>query len=121
MNTKVLEKIYKGNVELSEVNVELALIDDLKQLTVNGRKTESGMVNAFLDAKTISQKGLQFAKEHLINLENVRNIVNTMKSQADDLGIDITKVKEWKDGYDFLNTNPKGATDVMIKKFESLK
>lgn len=29
MNTKVLEKIYKGNVELSEFNVELGLRDDV--------------------------------------------------------------------------------------------
>lgn len=29
MNTKVLEKIYKGNVELSEVNVELATVKEI--------------------------------------------------------------------------------------------
>ena len=79
------------------------------------------MVEGQLEVKNIAQRTLQFAKEHLKNLDNVSKLSNQMKTQADGLGIDITKVAEYRSAFDFLNSNPKAATEVIIKKLENLK
>ena len=121
MNTKILKKINSINkVELFEIKVDLALLDDLKSILTKARQDSSEMVNNYVEARSLAKKGIESAKLHLKNLENVSKLINDIKSQGDSLGIDITKIREWKDGYDFLNGNPKNATEIMIKKMESL-
>ena len=123
----ILDKINKADeiqankVELGKHEVELALIDDLKEIVAKGKQVQGSMVEGQLEVKNIAQRTLQFAKEHLKNLDNVSKLSNQMKTQADGLGIDITKVAEYRSAFDFLNSNPKAATEVIIKKLESLK
>ena len=123
----ILDKINKADeiqankVELGTHEVELALIDDLKEIVAKGKQVQGSMVEGQLEVKNIAQITLQFAKEHLKNLDNVSKLSNQMKTQADGLGIDITKVAEYRSAFDFLNSNPKAATEVIIKKLESLK
>lgn len=122
----ILDKINRADeiqskVELGKHEVELALIDDLKEIVTKGKQVQSSMVEGQLEVKNIAQRTLQFAKEHLKNLDNVSKLSNQMKTQADGLGIDITKVAEYRSAFDFLNSNPKAATEVIIKKLESLK
>ena len=121
----ILDKINKAyEVEATKLGtheVELALIDDLKQIVAKGKQVQGSMVKGQLEVKNIAQRTLQFAKEHLKNLDNVSKLSNKMKTQADALGIDITKVAEYRSAFDFLSSNPKAATEVIIKKLESLK
>lgn len=122
----ILDKINRADeiqskVELGTHEVELALIDDLKEIVAKGKQVQGSMVEGQLEVKNIAQRTLQFAKEHLKNLDNVSKLSNQMKTQADGLGIDITKVAEYRSAFDFLNSNPKAATEVIIKKLESLK
>jgi hypothetical protein len=115
------DEIQANKVELGTHEVELALIDDLKEIVAKGKQVQGSMVEGQLEVKNIAQRTLQFAKEHLKNLDNVSKLSNQMKTQADGLGIDITKVAEYRSAFDFLNSNPKAATEVIIKKLESLK
>jgi RNA 3'-terminal phosphate cyclase len=122
----ILDKINRADeiqskVELGKHEVELALIDDLKEIVAKGKQVQGSMVEGQLEVKNIAQRTLQFAKEHLKNLDNVSKLYNQMKTQADGLGIDITKVAEYRSAFDFLNSTPKAATEVIIKKLESLK
>jgi translation initiation factor 2 alpha subunit (eIF-2alpha) len=121
MKESILKKMYQGNVELSEIKVDLAMIDDLKNILNKAKQINSEMVDNYVNAQLFAKKGIESGKIHLKNLENVSQLVNDIKSQADLLGLDISKVKEWRDGFDFLSGNSKSATEVMIKKMEGLK
>jgi len=123
MNKNILNKLaqFEKNVELSEVKVDLALIDDLKNILNKAKVIQAGMNDNYLEALKMANQGVQLAKQHLKNLDDVSKLVNTIKSQADDLGLDVTKNKDWQNGFDFLHNMSKNATDVLIKKLESLK
>lgn len=110
-----------NEVKLGKHEVELAAIDELVSLVNKSREVSSEMVNNYLEAKKFAQISINSAKLHLNNLDSVSKLVNNIKSQGDALGVDVTKIKEWRTGQDFLNGNPKNATEVMIKKLESLK
>jgi hypothetical protein len=122
MKEQILNDIAeKVMVNLAKHNVELSLIDELTTLVNKSREVSGNMVDNYLQAKKYAEISVNAAKLHLKNLESVSKLVNTIKQQGDSLGLDVTKVKEWRLGSDFLNGNPKGATEVMIKKLESIK
>lgn len=123
MNTRktVYNKLFSEKTELAKHEVELALLDDLKVLVSKGKEVNGNMVDGQIEVRNIATRTIQLAKEHLKNLDAVSKLTNQMKSQADALGIDITKVKEYRDAFDFLTVNPKAATENIIKKLEGLK
>jgi hypothetical protein len=102
-------------------DLELALIDDLKSIVSKGKIVNDEMVDGQIQVKQVALKTIDLAKKHLINLQNVSNLIGQIKSQADAIGLDATKIKEYKDGFDFLNGNPKGATEVIIKNLQNVK
>jgi hypothetical protein len=111
----------KVEAKLASQKVELTAINDLTTLVNKSRSVEGEMVENYLDAKKFAQISINAAKNHLKNLESVYVLVNNIRTQGDALGVDVTKIQEWKRGADFLNGNPKGSTEVMIKKLEGLK
>jgi hypothetical protein len=123
MNTlkSVFNRIAEEKTNLSTHEVELGAIDDLLVLVNKSRDVSSEMVDNYLQAKKFAEISINAAKNHLKNLESVYVLVNNIKSQGDALGVDVTKIKEWRTGADFLNGNPKAATEVMIKKLENIK
>ena len=118
---KIFSKLAKEEkTELASEKVELANIKELEASVKKGRSAESSMVNDYLDAKKFAQSGIQAAKQHLSNLKEIANEASKIESQAKALGLEVSKVKEWRKAKDFLNGNPEGATKAMIKKMESL-
>ena len=111
----------KVEAKLASQKVELTAINDLTTLVNKSRSVEGEMVENYLDAKKFAQISINAAKNHLKNLESVYVLVNNIRTQGDALGVDVTKIQEWKRGADFLNGNTKGSTEVMIKKLEGLK
>jgi hypothetical protein len=107
-------------VKLGKHEVKLAMIDDLVKLVNQSRDVSSEMTDNYLQAKKYAEISINAAKQHLKNLESVYVLVNNIRTQGDALGVDVTKIQEWRRADDFLNGNPKGATEVMIKKMQGL-
>ena len=120
---KMISQMEKNaeEVKLGKHEVELSAINDLETLVNKSRSVSGEMVDNYLEAKKFAQISITAAKNHLKNLESVYVLVNNIRTQGDALGVDVTKIQEWKRGADFLNGNPKGSTEVMIKKLEGLK
>lgn len=107
-------------IKLESHKVELGALDDLTTLVSKGRQVESTMVDEYAKAIQAAKKGLPAAKEHLSNLDKISNMLNDLRTQADALGLDITKEKQWKDAYNFTQSNPKAATKNIIDKLTGL-
>lgn len=123
MNTMktVFTKLFKEEkVELASQRVELALLDDLSKLVSQGRQVESTMVEEYMKASQAAKKSIPAAKKHLENLDKVSTILNDLKTQADALGLDITKEKQWRQAFDFTQGNPKAATKNIIDKLTNI-
>lgn len=109
MNTKVLEKIYKGNVELSEVGVELANpFMDLQNIYKEGQASieKSNALSYDLgDAVTTWNKTFSALKKEMQNVEkkimNGYELIDSINRQAKELGID--EVPEAKKIQGYLN------------------
>jgi hypothetical protein len=88
MNTKVLEKIYKGNVELSEVNVDLALIDELKKGVSELNKILSEEENLKNKFNQLKQEGQSLITRSQSSKKTLQNFIDKFSTSAKDLGID---------------------------------
>tara|TARA_R110000737_G_scaffold337563_1_gene357893 strand:+ start:323 stop:682 length:360 start_codon:yes stop_codon:yes gene_type:complete len=106
--------------KLSTEKVELAKINELESLVKEARSVEADMVDFFREAKSISKRGVQAAEKHLQNIKQISNLSTDIKNASKELGIDVSKVQEYKKAFNFLNSNPKSATEVMIRKMQSL-
>tara|TARA_R100000995_G_scaffold10121_1_gene4217 strand:- start:137 stop:508 length:372 start_codon:yes stop_codon:yes gene_type:complete len=116
----VYNKLNSNKTELATHKVELSNIKELEALISGGKDDSSDMVDRFLDAKQNCKKGIKAAENHLKNLKKINNVLNDIKQIADDLGVNVGTIKEYKKGFDFINGNPEGATKNMIKKMQSI-
>lgn len=103
-------------VNLSSYKLELGALDDLSQLLTKSKQVESTMVDEYVKITQAAKKGLPAAKEHLQNLDKISTLLNDIAIQADALGLDVRKEKQWKDAYNFTQSNSKGSTKVIIDK-----
>jgi len=108
---RILTKLSKEKVELANIEALGALV---KQASDNG----NDITDSFLKAKESSKRGVKLGEKHFAYYKEVYNMLQDMKFNAKELGLDITKVKEWRRGNDFL-TGEK-ATEIMINKMKSL-
>ena len=117
-----IERVFEtlNKVELKSEKVELANIKELEALIKSSRSDMSQMVDSYVDARDNCKKGIKAAQEHLKNIKKVNNVLNEIKNVAQDLGVNVGKIKEFKQGFDFVNQNPEGATKNMIKKMQGL-
>ncbi|QDP48361.1 MAG: putative peptidase [Prokaryotic dsDNA virus sp.] len=119
------EEIAEAKIEelkqlFSTEKVELANINQLAAMVNQARSEEGDMVNSYLEAKQNSKKGVKSGEKHLKNLKEINNVAMDIKNISKDLGVDVTKIKEWKKAMDFLNGNPQKATEIMINKMKGL-
>ncbi len=121
MREEIINDIAKKVIiKLAKHEVELGAIDDLTILVNKSRDVGGEMVENYLEAKKFASISLVSAKKHLKNLDEVYILVNNIRTQGDALGIDVTKIQEWRRGADFLVGNTKASTEVMIKRLENL-
>lgn len=100
--------------------VELGKMDDLDALVKQARGIESDMVYAFVEARSNSKKGVKSAEKHLQNLKEIATLVADLRIDGNVLGVDVTKIKEWRSAHDFLNGNPENPTNKMIERMKNL-
>ena len=123
MNTtkSVYNKLFsEDKVELESQRVELGMLDDLTQLVSKSRAVSDIMVEEYMKASQAAKKAVPAAKQHLENLDKVSTILNDLRTQADALGLDITKEKQWRQAFDFTQGNPKAATKNIIDKLTNI-
>ena len=117
------EEIAEAKIEelrqlFSNQKVELANIAALGALVKQASDNGNDITDSFLEAKQSSKTGVKLAEKHSAYYKEVYNMLEDMKSNAKQLGLDITKVKEWRRGSDFL-TGEK-ATEIMVNKMKGL-
>ena len=106
--------------KLSTQKVELGKMDDLDALVKQARGIEGDMVDALMEAKSSSKKGVKAGEKHLQNLKEIANLVADLRTHGNALGVDVTKIKEWRRANDFLNGNPRNPTNKMIERMKGL-
>jgi hypothetical protein len=117
------EEIAKAKIEelkqlLSTEKVELANIAALGALVKQASDNGNDITDSFLEAKQSSKIGVKLGEKHFAYYKEVYNMLEDMKSNAKQLGLDITKVKEWRRGSDFLTGRK--ATEIMVNKMKGL-
>ena len=112
--------IKKILTKLSKVKVDLTNVNQLSSLVQKSRSDEGEMVDAYLDAKQSSKRGVKAAENHIRNLKEVNDLLNNVESAAKELGVKASSIKEWRQAKDFLNGNPINATEKMISAMKSL-
>ena len=124
---KQVEKIWaelsaNASTELSaeEVKVELASIDELKSQLYAAKALESSMVDHFMDARNAAKVGVDNAEGHLRNLKTISNMVEDIKTSANELGIDPKSIAIFNQANSFLNQNPVNATNKMLERMKGL-
>ena len=106
--------------KLSTEKVELGKMDELEALLKKAKSAESDMVDAFLEAKASSKRGIKAAEEHLRNRKEIYNLSEDVRAAAQELGVSVSSIKSWKEAYSFLNQNPETATNKMIERMKGL-
>ena len=106
--------------KLSTEKVELGKMDDLSALLKKAKAVESDMVDAFMEARASSKKGIQAGEKHFQNRKEIYNLTEDIRTSAGELGIDPNSIKEWRMAYDFLTQNPESATNKMIERMKGL-
>lgn len=91
MNKNVLSKLSKieSNVELSDVKVDLALINDIQKAFDAANKELSIASNERKKAISSLDELFTAYRQNLIFSKQVNDIYNTMNIQAKDLGIEL--------------------------------
>lgn len=89
MNTKVLEKIYKGNVELSEVNVDLATLQTVQKLDDAALKNKDKALGAVQKANDALINANNIVNQTIQSFQSVIDEVTTLEKQAKDLGLPL--------------------------------
>jgi hypothetical protein len=123
MSKQIFSKIAKIGEEVraqEPMKVELAKIDDLVSLVNKSRQDSSAMVDSYVKARAASKTGVAAAEKHLQNLKEVSALMQKIKSDSQELGIDVSQIKEYRLADDFLNGNPENATKIMIQRMKEL-
>ena len=123
MSKQIFSKIAKIGEEIRSaepMKVELAKIDDLISLVNKSRQDSSAMVDSYVKARAASKTGVSAAEKHLQNLKDVSALMQKIKSDSQELGIDVSQIKEYRLADDFLNGNPENATKIMIQRMKEL-
>ena len=115
-----MAKLAEDKTELNQHKVELGKVEELSALLKKAKAVESDMVNAFVEARAISKKGIEAGEKHLQNRKEIYNLTEDIRTSAGELGIDPNSITEWKSAYNFLTQNPESATNKMIQRMKGL-
>jgi len=106
--------------KLSTEKVELSMVSVLEGMVKRAITASGNMVESYLKAQDFSKVGIRAAEVHLMNLKEIEEMADSIKTDAQNLGIDIKSIKGLRDAYDFLNGNTENATEKMIQQMKSL-
>jgi len=110
MINNILKKIEKANevqnVELAKHEVELALVDDLNKVVSDYIKSNANYQTVFNEYKQLHDRFMAlkvkarefYAFDKKIYAE-AQKVINNIKQQAKDLGVDPNNIKGLKDLY----------------------
>ena len=103
-----------------EQKVELSMASVLEGMVKRARNAEGDMVLSYIKAQDFSKAGIRAAEKHLMNLKEIKEMADSIKTDAKNLGIDFTSIKGWRDADDFLNGNPEGPTEKIVQQMKGL-
>ena len=106
--------------KLSTQKVELSMASVLEGMVKRARNAEGDMVLSYIKAQDFSKAGIRAAEKHLMNLKEIKEMADSIKTDAKNLGIDFTSIKGWRDADDFLNGNPEGPTEKIVQQMKGL-
>jgi hypothetical protein len=105
MNRSVFKKVAEldiQNTELSEVQVELAIVDDIKKLSSDAEKSVSTFLKAYTIISTQKQQAIADGEMYYKNAAKLETSIKQFEAQASQLGIDPNGSKEYKTAKDLL-------------------
>ena len=123
MSKQIFSKIAKIGEEVRSaepMRVEFAKVSELAALVNNARGVSSDMVDSYVKARAASKTGVAAAEKHLQNLKEVARLMADIKSASQELGVDVSQIKEYRAADDFLNGNPENPTQIMIQRMKSV-
>ena len=129
MINNILKKIEKANevqnVELAKHEVELALIDDLNKVVSEYIKSNANFQTVFNEHKQLDDRFMAlkvkarefYAFDKKIYAE-AQKVINNIKQQAKDLGVDPNNIKGLKDLYQLIDDGSRSyKTYEAIEKY----
>ena len=129
MINNILKKIEKANevqkVELEKHEVELALVDDLNKVVSEYIKSNANFQTVFNEHKQLDDRFMAlkararefYAFDKKIYAE-AQKVINNIKQQAKDLGVDANSIKGLKDLYQLIDDGSRSyKTYEAIEKY----
>jgi|LakMenEpi03Aug12_release.lakeMendotaPanAssembly.Ray.scaffolds.fasta_scaffold1606869_1 uncharacterized protein (DUF3084 family) len=129
MINNILKKIEKANevenVELAKHEVELALVDDLNKVVSEYIKSNANFQTVFNEHKQLDDRFMAlkararefYAFDKKIYTE-AQKVINNIKQQAKDLGVDPNSIKGLKDLYQLIDDGSRSyKTYEAIEKY----
>jgi hypothetical protein len=91
MNKNVIEKMYSstGNVELAEVKVDLAVVDDINKSYADSKKELGIAANATKLAYAAIDEVMAAYRQNGIKSNETIQMIKTLKDSVKSLGIDL--------------------------------
>jgi len=104
MNKNVITKMYAGSdkVELSEVSVELALVDDLKKISDVALKSIDSFLSAYKIIDAQKTKAIADGESYYKNAAQIEKSLQEFEVKAKELGINANDNKDYKSAKDLL-------------------
>jgi len=101
MRDNILNDIYK--VELSSMDVELSLIDDLNKAIADGSKNEASYYSEFkTELNKVIIKAREIEIKYNVLASNINEPIFQMEKQAKELGLDIKSSPVYKKSQDTI-------------------
>jgi hypothetical protein len=104
MNKEVLKKMYSATnkVELSEVQIDLAVIDDIKKSVDVAGKAVNSFLNAYKVISAQKDTAISNGETYYKTANELRNTLKQFEAKAKELGIDALENKDYKTASDLL-------------------
>ena len=123
MNKNILNKLsqFEKNIELSEVNVELAISEDLKKLTSEAKKSVESFLNATKIIFAQKDNAISDGTKYVQSASQIDKLIKNFESKAKDLGIDANSIPEYKEAVAMLVRYDIDAVFQRVDSFRSIK
>ena len=120
MNKEVLKKLYSSTekVELSEVKVDLALVDDIRKQTDIASKSASAFVNIFKTISTQKDAAISNGESYYQTADQLKKDLQQFEIKSKELGIDPLTNKDYKAANDLLI---RYDINAVFKRVDSLR
>ena len=103
MKKEVLEKLYGSKVELSEVNVDLANINELVTILKNAEKDLSEFNKLYEQATSLKDKIVPLGNKVVEAQRQMNSLAGTFEKQFAELGLKFSDYPEYKNVSNFMS------------------